>query len=259
MTHTFDHCRVANRLHNPHPTTQELVRRRKSGFAGQFIGGSGAVHAIRATPLNETDSRIFRIVDCIAKSLEGIGLDVTIQYLDHLRVAGPGGIVGFRVREMLRQQRTPGGRPLAGTFERTGQLEFEGAYKVKDKDSGKLEDKIADILTSLSFEYNKLTKNKSIAEASERQAALDHEILGAEEKKKRFEDEAWSRLLAASLKWKQLCHVHEFLALLDQLPPTDREFGGRISSEWLTWMRQRADDSNPLKGGLDGLLRELTK
>lgn len=254
---SFSEARVSSRLASPHPAVESIIAERRRGFRSP--GGSGFIHALHSSPIEDVTKRIFRILDCLSKTLSDEGFTIEPGDMGAIHVIWRGVGTSIRFKERLRMPRDERGKIIRnGNLERTGILFSESYHRFEDKIDAPIEVQIPQILRSIAAEC--LRREKTAKEAEERAKLVEArraELL-AERAFSKKKNEAIEKLFRASEQWHQASRAREFLAVVETLPASDTLIMGLSSSQWIDLLRTKIADSDPLRDGLEGLIRRVT-
>lgn len=240
---SFENARVYSQLRQPHSAVKDMMLTRE--------GGAGR--------LNDTTNRILRILDCIAKALEREGFNVTADPNGGLNVQWREARATVRLREKLIMPRDPDGKVnRRGGLLHTGRLYVEAPRRIEETEESGLENMVSQILHSVAIAcVAQDEERKGSQERALRFAARRAEFL-AERQKSGCKHNAIAKFVAASDEWHRIQRARSFLAAVERLPRTAKTFLEQDSAGWISHLRAKLGEQDPLKNGLDGLLSEIT-
>jgi hypothetical protein len=254
---SYSALQIPSRLSNPHPAVKEIMDERKRGYRSP--GDSGFIHKRHSSRIDEVTTRIFRILDCLAKALSREGFSVAPHRMDGIQVDWKRGQTIFRLKEQLRMPRDPNGKIIrSNDFVRTGLLFSESPHRFQDEPGLPIEDQMRAIAESISATC--LNREKEAEEREERAQRIEarRALLLAERRAEKLKSDAIEKMLSMSEQWHQANRAREFLLRIESLPLTSDLYMGLAAKEWIELLRARIEDLDPIKNGLSGLLARAT-
>lgn len=243
---SFSEAQVSSRLASPHPAVESIIADRRRGF--RPLGGSGFIHKLHSSPIDDVTKRIFRILDCLSKTLSKEGFTIEPGEMGTIHVIWRGVGTSIRFKERLRMPRDERGKIIRnGNLERTGILFSESYHPFEDKIDAPIELQMPQILRSIAAEC--LCRERIAKEAEERvkQVEARRAKMLAERAFAKKKGEAIEKLFQASEQWHQANRAREFLAAIETLPGADTLFMSLSSSEWIDLLRTKIAESDPLQ------------
>jgi hypothetical protein len=216
--------------------------------------------------LTELDRRRHLILDTLFKELEVRGYKIKAeQYRDAWLEIGKQR-VEFKLTERVRQirrrltdqeKRESGYQNQEWRQERvsTGLLTFKITTPLTagvpvqwiDDPHAQLEEKIDEIIAVFDLAVPILKEKRRIAEEAERKRHEEERLRYEKQEKQKQDRNRWRRFMELAKQWQSASVARAFLALLEELPATTGEFGGRTHAEWLQWVREELDVFDPSK------------
>ncbi|MGB3490801.1 MAG: hypothetical protein WBA62_22150 [Xanthobacteraceae bacterium] len=237
---SFDTVRVSANLEQPHSAVKKIAARyRKSA--------------------DHLTSRVLRVFDCVAKALDSEGFKVRAASTAALEIEWREGRTTFELREKMVMPRDERGISVRnGDLIHTGKLFSSSPERFVENDKQKIEDMLPHILYAIGAAC--LAKDREVRESRERAArvaARRAEML-AERERSKLKHDALAKFIGASEEWHRIQRAHSFLDQVERLLPTAKTFLGENSADWISHLRIKLNEQDPLKEGLENLLTQIT-
>ena len=239
----FDGARVYSQLRQPHSAVKQMLEWSE----------------VNEGRIDSTTNRVLRISDCIAKALTRESFEVTAASYGVLKIRWREGETIFHLKEKLIRPRDPQGKVVRkGDLVRTGKLYSVSPSRVEETEISELENMIPQILRNIATAC--AAKDEEEKERRKRQlnVAVRRAELLAEREKSGRKHNAIAKFIIASDEWHRIQRAKSFLATVEGLPRTTTPFLEQDSTEWISHLRAKLDEHDPLKDGLDGLLSKIT-
>ncbi len=253
---------VSASLRKPHPIIAHWLADHAKDVADAKRFGRG----YSPPRLTELDHRRHLILDTLFKELEERGYKIKAdQYRDAWLEIGKER-VEFTLKERVRQIRrrlTDQEKRESGyqnrewrqervstsllTFKITTPLTAGVPVQWIDDTDAQLEEKIGEIIAVFDLAAPILKEKRRIAEEAERKRHEEERLRYEKQEKQKQERNRWRRFMELAKQWQSASVARAFLAVLEELPATTGEFGGRTHTEWLQWVRNELDVFDPSK------------
>ncbi|MGB3041760.1 MAG: hypothetical protein WBB98_01065 [Xanthobacteraceae bacterium] len=237
---SFNAARVSANLEQPHSAIKRIAARHRN-------------------PEDDLTIRILRILDCVAKALENEGFKVSATPSAGLDIKWREGCAYLKVGEDLALPRDEHGRAIrSGEPIRTGKLYSNGGGRLVESGKKKIEDMIPRILHGIGAAC--LASDRKVRESRERtaQVAARRAEMLAERERSKLKHDALAKFIGASEEWHRIQRAYSFLDQVEQLLPTAKTFLGENSADWISHLRIKLNEQDPLKEGLENLLTKIT-